>query len=93
MVKNLPANAGDTSSIPGQGRSPGEGSSILEYILHLGSWDSRKSGSVSDISHGIKRTAWEVQCGDFSMVSPGMIKRWPGRKESPGPAVGREGVW
>ena len=23
MVKNLPANAGDTSSIPGSGRSPG----------------------------------------------------------------------
>lgn len=69
-----------------------DGSGLL-LGLHLGSWDSRKSGSVSDISHGIKRTAWEVQCGDFSMVSPGMIKRWPGRKESPGPAVGREGVW
>ena len=25
MVKNPPANAGDTSSIPGLGRSPGEG--------------------------------------------------------------------
>ena len=24
MVKNLPANAGDTGSIPGSGRSPGE---------------------------------------------------------------------
>ena len=24
-VKNLPANAGDTGSIPGEGRSPGEG--------------------------------------------------------------------
>ena len=24
MVKNAPANAGDTSSIPGLGRSPGE---------------------------------------------------------------------
>ena len=24
MVKNPPANAGDTSSIPGSGRSPGE---------------------------------------------------------------------
>ena len=24
MVKNLPANAGDESSIPGSGRSPGE---------------------------------------------------------------------
>ena len=25
MVKKLPSNAGDTSSIPGSGRSPGEG--------------------------------------------------------------------
>ena len=25
MVKNLPANAGDVGSIPGLGRSPGEG--------------------------------------------------------------------
>ena len=24
VVKNLPANAGDTGSIPGSGRSPGE---------------------------------------------------------------------
>ena len=32
MVQNLPANAGDTSSIPGSGRSPGEGNgSPLEY--------------------------------------------------------------
>ena len=26
MVKNLPANTGDMDSIPGSGRSPGEGS-------------------------------------------------------------------
>ena len=25
VVKNLPTNAGDTGSIPGSGRSPGEG--------------------------------------------------------------------
>ena len=25
MVKNLPASAGDTGSVPGLGRSPGEG--------------------------------------------------------------------
>ena len=25
VVKNLPANAGDTGSLPGSGRSPGEG--------------------------------------------------------------------
>ena len=32
MVKNLPANAGDTGSIPGLGRSPGEGNgNPLQY--------------------------------------------------------------
>ena len=31
-VKNLPANAGDVSSIPGMGRSPGEGNgNPLQY--------------------------------------------------------------
>ena len=29
MVKNLPTNTGDVCSIPGSGRSPGEG--ILQY--------------------------------------------------------------
>jgi len=39
VVKNLPANAGDMGSIPGWGRSPGEGndnpfqSSCLEYPM------------------------------------------------------------
>ena len=32
MVKNLPANAGDTGSIPGSGRSPGKGNvNPLQY--------------------------------------------------------------
>ena len=32
MVKNPPANAGDTGSIPGLGRSPGEGNgNALQY--------------------------------------------------------------
>ena len=32
VVKNLPANAGDAGSIPGSGRSPGEGNgSPLQY--------------------------------------------------------------
>ena len=36
VVKNLPDNAGDTDSIPGLGRSPGEGNSNL---LHIFSWE------------------------------------------------------
>ena len=33
VVKNLPANAGDTGSIPGSGSSPGEGNgNPLQYL-------------------------------------------------------------
>ena len=47
MVKNLPASAGDTrdaTSIPGSGRSPGEGNgnlfqySYLENSMDRGAW-------------------------------------------------------
>ena len=43
-VKNLPANAGDSGSIPGSGKSPGEGNgdplqySCLENPLDRGAW-------------------------------------------------------
>ena len=33
MVKNPPANAGDVGSIPGSGRSPGEGNGNHSSIL------------------------------------------------------------
>ena len=44
MVKNLPANAGDAGSIPGSGRSHGEGNgnplqySCLENPINRGAW-------------------------------------------------------
>ena len=44
MVKNLPANAGNMSSIPGLGKSPGEGNgntfqySCPEYSMDRGAW-------------------------------------------------------
>ena len=44
VVKNLPANAGDMGSIPGWGRSPGEGNdnllqySCLEYPMDREAW-------------------------------------------------------
>ena len=44
MVKNPPANAGDTGSIPGSGRSPGEGDgnplqySCLGNLMDRGAW-------------------------------------------------------
>ena len=56
MVKNLPANAGDTkdmSLIPGLGRSPGEGNgnplqySCLENPMDRGAWQATVYGVVS----------------------------------------------
>ena len=44
VVKNLPANAGDTDWIPGSGRSPGGGNgnplqySCLENSMDRGAW-------------------------------------------------------
>ena len=44
MVKNLPFNAGDPGSVPGSGRSPGEGNgyplqySCLENSMDRGAW-------------------------------------------------------
>ena len=41
MVKNLPANAGDVrddGSIPGSGRSPGEGMTAHFSVLELPWW-------------------------------------------------------
>ena len=48
-VKNLPANAGDLGSIPGLGRSPGEGNgnplpfSCLENPMDRGAWQATYS--------------------------------------------------
>ena len=44
MIKNLPADAGDTSSIPGSGRAPGGGNGnplqyfCLENPMDRGAW-------------------------------------------------------
>ena len=49
-VKSLPANAGDVGSIPGPGRSPGEGNgnplqySCLEYSMDRGTWQAAVHG-------------------------------------------------
>ena len=46
VVKNLPANAKDTGSIPGLGRSPGGGYgnplqySCLETLMDRGAWQA-----------------------------------------------------
>ena len=66
MVKNPPANAGDAGeegSIPGSGRSPGEGNgnpfqySSAEYPMDKGSWWATAHG-VLRVRHNLvtKRT-------------------------------------
>ena len=51
MVKNQPANAGDASSIPGSGRSPGEGNgNPLQYSC-LGNAMDRNLEGYSPWSH------------------------------------------
>ena len=58
MVKHLPANAGDTDSITGWGRSPGEGSgNSLQYpclgsLVHRGALWARIHG-VSRVGHNL----------------------------------------
>ena len=50
VVKNLPASAGDPGSIPGSGRSPGEGNgnafqySCLENPMDRGAWRATVRG-------------------------------------------------
>ena len=52
MVKNLPANAGDLRSIPGSGRSSGEGNrhSCLENSMDRGAWRATVHG-VTKVGH------------------------------------------
>ena len=51
MVKNLPANAGDTDSIPGSGRSPGGGHgnplqySCMKNLMDRAAWQAMVIGS------------------------------------------------
>ena len=59
VIKNLPANAGHTGSIPGSGRSPREGNgSPLQYsclgnTMDRGAWGLQSMGSHK-IRHGLE---------------------------------------
>ena len=68
VVKNQPANAGDirdASSIPGLGRSPGEGSgnpfqcSCLENPMDRGAWWATQSTGSQRVGHDWSNLAHE----------------------------------
>ena len=74
MVKNSPANAGDTGDsglIPGSGRSPGEGNgNPLQYSC-LGSPMDKGAWQVT--VHGVAKTlgkANKTNCIQINQVSP-----------------------
>ena len=54
LVKNLPANAGDAGSIPGSGRSPGEGNGTPLQYSCLGNPMDR--GAWRAIVYGVKKS-------------------------------------
>ena len=51
VVKNLPANAGDVSLIPGSGRSPGEGNgNPLQFLAWEIPWTEEPGSLQSKIT-------------------------------------------
>ena len=53
VVKNPPANAGDSGSVPGLGRSPGEGNGDLHQYSCLGNLMDR--GAWQATVHGVEK--------------------------------------
>ena len=71
VVKNLPVNAGDTDSIPGLGRSPGEGNgNPLQYSYLENSMDRRAVGYGPPGCKELDMTEW------LSTAQHSGTKRW-----------------
>ena len=72
MVKNPPANAGDLGSLPGLGRSPGEGNgnplqySCLENPKDRGAWWATVHG-VARVGHDLG-TKEQSSCMELSLT-------------------------
>ena len=70
VVKNLPASAGDTGSIPGSGRSPGEGNGSLLQYSHLGNLMDRSLAGYSP--WGWKRVGYNLETKQQKMHVPAL---------------------
>ena len=89
VVKNPPANAGNPSSIPGSGRSPGEGNGFLPGKSHgergvagYGSWSHKRVGrdlATKTARHPSMRA---------SLVS--LVKNPPAMQQTQARSLGRE---
>ena len=62
VVKNPPANAGDAGSIPGSGRSPGEGyGNPLQYSFLGNPMDrERNLGGLPSMGLQVSDTTWQL---------------------------------
>ena len=66
MVNNPPADTGDTSSIPGSGRSPGVGNgnplqySCLGNLMDKGAWEATVHGVAKSQRHDLVTQQEEV---------------------------------
>ena len=79
MVKNPPANTGHTGSVPGSGRSPGEGNdplqdSCLGYLMDREVWRATVHGIKKELGQDL--TSEQLQQGDFN-GQPRMGKTHP----------------
>ena len=62
VVKNLPANAGDQGSIPGLGRSPGEGNgNTLQYSCLGNPMDRRAWRATVHRATKELETTWQLK--------------------------------
>ena len=74
VVKNLPANAGDTGLIPRLGRSPGEGNenplqhSCLGYPMDRGAWKTAVHGVAKESDMTQRLNIQEHTCVFFFFI-------------------------
>ena len=94
VVKNLPANAGDQGSIPGSGRSPGEGNagnplqySCLEKPRDNGAWRTTPHG-VAKSRTQLSNSAAQSPVSGVDTDSSAQICTCCGQRTGPLPGLG-----